>query len=55
MIERLQSAFEVDEVVVGGGNARLLKTLPKGVRLGDNDNAFTGGFRLWDKDRKVGR
>jgi polyphosphate glucokinase len=55
VIERLQSAFEVDEVVVGGGNARLLKTLPKGVRLGDNDNAFTGGFRLWDKDRKVGR
>ena len=55
VIDRLQSAFEVDEVVVGGGNARLLKTLPKGVRLGDNDNAFTGGFRLWDKDRKVGR
>jgi polyphosphate glucokinase len=55
VIERLQAAFEVDEVVIGGGNARLLKELPKGVRLGDNDNAFTGGFRLWDKDRKVGR
>jgi predicted NBD/HSP70 family sugar kinase len=59
VIERLQRAFEVEDVVVGGGNARLLKDLPKGlpkgVRIGDNDNAFVGGFRLWDKDRKVGR
>jgi polyphosphate glucokinase len=55
VIERLQAAFEVDDVVIGGGNARLLKSLPKGVRLGDNDNAFAGGFRLWDKDRRVGR
>jgi polyphosphate glucokinase len=55
VIERLQAAFEVDDVVVGGGNARLLKRLPKGARIGNNDNAFTGGFRLWDKDRKVGK
>ena len=55
VIERLQAAFEVDDVVVGGGNARLLKGLPRGARVGDNGNAFTGGFRLWDKDRKVGR
>jgi polyphosphate glucokinase len=55
VVERLQAAFEVDDVVVGGGNARLVKDLPKGARVGDNDNAFTGGFRLWDKDRRVGR
>jgi polyphosphate glucokinase len=59
VVERLQGAFEVDDVVVGGGNARLLKGLPKGlpkgVRIGDNDNAFAGGFRLWDKDRRAGR
>lgn len=59
VVERLQSAFEVDDVVVGGGNARLLKGLakglPKGVRIGDNDNAFAGGFRLWDKDRRAGK
>jgi predicted NBD/HSP70 family sugar kinase len=55
VVERLQTAFEVDDVVVGGGNARLIKDLPKGARVGDNGNAFTGGFRLWDKDRKVGR
>jgi polyphosphate glucokinase len=59
VVDRLQRAFEGDDVVVGGGNARLLKGLPKGlpkgVRVGDNDNAFAGGFRLWDKDRRVGR
>jgi len=37
-------------VILGGGNAKLLKQLPPGARLGDNNNAFRGGFRLW-KDR----
>ncbi|HEY4138629.1 MAG TPA: ROK family protein [Casimicrobiaceae bacterium] len=41
------AALEVDYVVIGGGNARRLKTLPPRVRLGSNANAFTGGFRLW--------
>lgn len=47
VIVRLQAALEADEVVVGGGNARLLKKLPPGVRLGGNEHAFIGGFRLW--------
>ncbi len=47
MVERLRNAFEVDYVVVGGGNARLVKSLPPGTRLGDNSNAFVGGYRLW--------
>ena len=47
VITRLQAALEADEVVVGGGNAKLLRSLPKGVRLGSNANAFTGGYRLW--------
>jgi len=34
--------------VLGGGNARRLKKLPQGVRLGSNLHAFTGGLRLWD-------
>jgi hypothetical protein len=25
----------------------LLNTLPKGVRLGSNANAFAGGYHLW--------
>ena len=47
VIVMLQSALEADDVVVGGGNARLLKELPPGVRLGGNEHAFTGGLRLW--------
>ena len=47
VIERFRVALNVDDVVVGGGNTKLLKTLPKGVRRGTNSNAFIGGFRLW--------
>jgi polyphosphate glucokinase len=47
--ERLGAALEVDEVVIGGGNAKRLKHLPDRARLGDNRNAFLGGFRLWDE------
>jgi polyphosphate glucokinase len=47
VIDRLKAALEVSDVVVGGGNAKLLKTLPRGVRRGKNANAFIGGFRLW--------
>lgn len=47
VVERLRLALEPDDVVLGGGNAKRLGPLPKGVRLGDNANAFRGGFRLW--------
>jgi predicted NBD/HSP70 family sugar kinase len=47
VIERFRVALNVDDVVLGGGNTKLLKTLPKGVRRGTNTNAFIGGFRLW--------
>lgn len=47
VIERLRYAFEADYVVLGGGNAERLKKLPRGVRRGDNKNAFLGGVRLW--------
>jgi polyphosphate glucokinase len=43
----LRTALEADYVVLGGGNARKLKKLPEGARLGNNDFAFLGGFRLW--------
>jgi polyphosphate glucokinase len=49
VIDRLAAALIVDYVVLGGGNAKLLKTLPKGVELGANDNAFLGGFKLWQE------
>lgn len=47
--ERLIAALEPDEVVLGGGNVKKLKDLPNGCRVGDNANAFFGGFRLWEK------
>jgi predicted NBD/HSP70 family sugar kinase len=47
VVSRLKTALEVEDVVVGGGNAKLLHKLPTGGRLGKNANAFIGGFRLW--------
>jgi polyphosphate glucokinase len=52
VVEQLKNALEADYVVLGGGNAKLLKKLPHGARAGDNSTAFTGGFRLWE-DRHV--
>jgi len=49
VVEELKNALEADYVVLGGGNAKLLKKLPPGARLGDNSTAFTGGFRLWEE------
>jgi polyphosphate glucokinase len=52
---RLIAALEPDEVVLGGGNVRLLKKLPPLCRAGNNDNAFEGGFRLWNPAREFRR
>jgi polyphosphate glucokinase len=47
IVKRFSSALFLDDVVLGGGNAKKLKKLPSGCRLGNNANAFEGGFRLW--------
>jgi predicted NBD/HSP70 family sugar kinase len=47
-VARLISAFELDDVVIGGGNAKKLLKLPDGCRAGANANAFVGGFRMWE-------
>lgn len=52
VVDRLTAALEPDEVVLGGGDEKLLKKLPKGCRAGDNANAFKGGFRLWKKGER---
>jgi predicted NBD/HSP70 family sugar kinase len=60
VIEQLSAVLEADYVVLGGGNVRKLKTLPKKVHRGDkrnarpvyrgsNENAFVGGVRLWEQ------
>jgi hypothetical protein len=52
VVEALRDALQADSVVLGGGNAKKLKHLPEYVRLGDNTQAFLGGFRLWEDDWK---
>jgi polyphosphate glucokinase len=47
-VAKLSAALEPEYVVLGGGNARKLDALPPNTRLGANENAFIGGFRLWD-------
>jgi polyphosphate glucokinase len=49
VVERLRAILDVDDVVLGGGNAKLLKEMPPGARAGDNANAFIGGYRMWEK------
>ena len=55
IVPRLREAFQVDEVVLGGGNSKLLRTLPVGCRRGDNKNAFAGGFRLFPSPNEASR
>ena len=50
VVERLSAAMEPDYVVIGGGGADDLDELPPNARRGDNEQAFVGGFRLWDPD-----
>lgn len=49
VVERLAAATQADEIVLGGGNVKKLDGLPPKCREGDNENAFVGGFRLWDQ------
>jgi polyphosphate glucokinase len=49
VVVQLKAALQAGYVVIGGGNARLINKLPPDSRLGDNANAFRGGFRLWKK------
>jgi polyphosphate glucokinase len=48
VVAGLTAALEPDDVVLGGGNVKKLKELPGSCRIGDNADAFAGGFRLWD-------
>jgi glucoamylase len=50
VVVELRAALEAEHVVLGGGNAKKLKKLPPSSVLGDNQNAFVGGFRIWSED-----
>ncbi|HZZ71077.1 MAG TPA: glucose-6-phosphate isomerase [Pirellulales bacterium] len=53
VVARLTAALEPDSVVLGGGNVKGLKELPPNCTLGENSNAFLGGFRLWEAENQV--
>lgn len=46
-IEVFTAALLPDYVVIGGGNCSELDELPPNCRIGHNEDAFLGGFRLW--------
>jgi polyphosphate glucokinase len=52
VVDRLVAALEPNDIVLGGGNAKILNELPPGCRLGDNANAFRGGFLMWENAPK---
>jgi predicted NBD/HSP70 family sugar kinase len=49
VVEGLRAALLPDDIVLGGGSVKRLRRLPPHTRRGDNDDAFTGGFRLWEQ------
>lgn len=52
---QLKKSFIADYVVLGGGNVHRFRRLPKGIERGENENAFLGGLRLWEIDRRTKR
>jgi polyphosphate glucokinase len=48
VVEQLGKALEADYVVLGGGNAKVIKEVPPKARMGSNTNAYLGGYRLWE-------
>ncbi len=46
-VGNLKAAFDVDRVVLGGGNAPRVRPLPRYCRLQSNSEAFRGAVRLW--------
>lgn len=45
----LHDAIAADYIVLGGGNAVRVDPLPAHTRRGSNEDAFVGGFRLWEE------
>ncbi len=53
VVPQLRAALQADYVVIGGGNVKLLRNLPPHMRVGTNDKAFVGGFRMWEDGEYV--
>jgi predicted NBD/HSP70 family sugar kinase len=55
VVALLQAGLQCDYVVLGGGQTKKLKSLPNGVRVGDNVKAILGGIRLWAQAERTPR
>jgi polyphosphate glucokinase len=52
VVALLRDGLRSDDVVLGGGQTKKLKTLPSGVRISDNQCAIRGGLRLWETPKR---
>jgi predicted NBD/HSP70 family sugar kinase len=50
-VGQLKRAFIADYVVLGGGLVHRFDRLPEGIVRGENEHAFLGGIRLWERKR----
>jgi predicted NBD/HSP70 family sugar kinase len=50
VVQDFSDALLPDDIVLGGGQSKKLKQLPAQARRGSNDDAFAGGFRVWEDD-----
>jgi polyphosphate glucokinase len=48
-VPQLRAFFQVDDVVLVGGNVSEIEHVPESVRLADNDAAFRGGCLVWER------
>ena len=55
VVQILHDGLLPDQIVLGGGNAKKIAKhqdeIPDFVTLGENTNAFLGGFEVWNDDR----
>ncbi len=49
VIKIFRHIFNADDIVLGGGNAKLIENLPENTRRVTNNAAFDGGFRMWNE------
>ncbi len=49
VVPLLAAAVVADDVVIGGGLVHRLPDLPPGCRRGDNNNAYLGGLRMFER------
>ena len=54
-LEHLKLSFVADYIVLGGGLSKEFKTLPKGIKPGDNRNVYLGGLRMWETNARTRR